>query len=260
MTRALLHTDEPAAFSLERAAGRSAWLLVCDHASATIPRALGDLGVSANERTRHIAWDIGAAGVTRKLAERLDACAVLQSYSRLVIDANRPPRAPTSIVTVSERTRVPGNEGLSEAQISEREREIFTPYHDCIRDRMDERLLAKRPTALCSVHSFTASFMDVARAWHVGVLYNREARIARALLELLREDPSLVVGDNQPYSASESTDYTIVTHGERRNLPCVELEIRQDLISDPAGQAAWAERLAHLLPKAYERGLGIPYA
>jgi predicted N-formylglutamate amidohydrolase len=258
MTRVLLTDGDPPAFCLERPDGASAYLFACDHASATFPKALGDLGLTTHERVRHIAWDIGIAGVARELSRRLDACVVLQNYSRLVIDANRPPRAPSSILTLSERTRVPGNEGLGEAAIAEREREIFAPYHDCIRERLDERLRAKRPTALCTLHSFTPSYLDVEREWHAGVLYNRDDRLARALLEALRSDPALAVGDNQPYSASDDTDYTLVVHGERRSIPCVELEIRQDLIADTAGQIAWAARLARLLPEAYESALGVP--
>ena len=255
MSRMLLRADEPAAFSLERSGGASAFFLTCDHASARFPAALGDLGLDERERARHIAWDIGIAGVTRQLSKQLDACAVLQNYSRLVIDANRPPRTPTSILAVSERTRIPGNEGLGETAIEQREGEIFVPYHDCIRAQLDERLRAKRPTVLCAMHSFTPSFMDVARQWHVGVLYNRDTRMAHALLDALRADPALVVGDNQPYSASDDTDYTMVVHGERRSIPCVELEIRQDLIADEAGQIAWATRLARLLPNAYDSAL-----
>jgi predicted N-formylglutamate amidohydrolase len=259
MTRVLLQADEPEAYSLEHSAGSSAFFLACDHASATFPAALGDMGLDERERARHIAWDIGIAGVTRQLSKQLDACAVLQNYSRLVIDANRPPRTPTSILAVSERTRIPGNEGLSEADIEQREREIFIPYHDCIRAQLDERLRAQRPTVLCAMHSFTPSFMDVGREWHVGVLYNRDTRIAHALLDALRSDEALVVGDNEPYSASDATDYTMIVHGEHRSIPCVELEIRQDLIEDEAGQIAWATRLAQLLPNVYERALNKPY-
>jgi predicted N-formylglutamate amidohydrolase len=259
MTRALLTDDDPPAFCLERPNGASAFLFACDHASARFPKVLGDLGVTAHERARHIAWDIGIAGVARELSRRLDACVVLQNYSRLVIDVNRPPRAPSSILTLSERTRVPGNEGLDEAELVRREREIFTPYHDCIREQLDERLRTQRATALCTLHSFTPRYLDVEREWHAGVLYNRDDRLARVLLEALRSEPALTVGDNQPYSASDSTDYTLVVHGERRGIPCVELEIRQDLIADEAGQIAWASRLARLLPAAYESALGVRY-
>jgi predicted N-formylglutamate amidohydrolase len=256
MTQRLLATDEPGAWSDERPAGLSPYLLTCDHASPRLPRALGNLGVSDQELTRHIAWDIGIAGVASKLSELLDACLVLQNYSRLVIDANRPLTAPDSIATMSERTRIPGNEGLSPGDRELRAREIFAPYHARISALIDERLQADRPLALCSLHSFTPSYADVARPWHAGLLYNSDARLSRSLLQLLQADPALVVGDNQPYTVSEDSDFTVIVHGERRGVPCMEIEIRQDLISDPVGQQSWAERLARLLPQAYAHALG----
>jgi predicted N-formylglutamate amidohydrolase len=256
MSRRLLTPDEPQAFSLERPDGCSPYVLTCDHASPLLPRALGDLGVSAPELARHIAWDIGIAGVAARLSSQLDACLVRQNYSRLVIDANRPPRSLQSVATVSERTRVPGNEGISDADLELREREIFEPYHACIRERLDARSRANRPSALCSLHSFTPSYMGVDRPWHVGVLYNKDTRLARAMLRLLPEDRGLVVGDNEPYNVSEESDYTVIVHGERRGVPCIEIEIRQDLISHEADQQVWAERLANWLPRMYASALG----
>jgi len=253
MTLSLLGPDEPPAFRVERPSGTSDYVFVCDHASARMPRALSHLGVSEAERSRHIAWDIGIAEVGYLLSQRLDASLVLQNYSRLVIDANRPPGTEQSIVTLSEHTPIPGNVGLSQAAIAQRQREIFEPYHAAIRGLLDERLAAGRPTVLCTLHSFTPTYKAVDRQWHAGVLYNRDARLAHDLLDLLRAEPGLVVGDNQPYAASEQTDYALVVHGERRGLPCVELEVRQDLIEHAAGQRQWAQRLADLLPRAYAR-------
>jgi predicted N-formylglutamate amidohydrolase len=239
---------EPAAFLVECAAGASPFLLTCDHASRRLPRRLGTLGLSEAEQARHIAWDIGIAGVGRRLSAALDACLVLQGYSRLAIDANRPPGAPDSIVGRSDGTVIPGNQDLSAEEIERRAREIFHPYHDGIRQELDARVSAGRRTTLVALHSFTPSMGGRARPWHVGVLYNRDARLGHILLERLRREPELVVGDNQPYAASDDTDYTLVTHGERRGLPHVELELRQDLIEAEAAQGAWADRLAsHLV-------------
>jgi len=256
----LLTSEDPAAFELLRPGGSSPYLLACDHASRTLPRKLGQLGVSGQELRRHIAWDIGIAGVARRLSELLDACLVLQNYSRLVIDANRPLRTPQSIVTFSEHTRVPSNEHLSEVEIAAREDEIFLPYHDSIRDQLDQREHAPQPPAICALHSFTPRYKGVERPWHAGVLYNRDARLSLFLLQALRRDPALVVGDNEPYKTSEETDYTVIVHGERRGIPYIELEIRQDLIAHEAGQVAWAERLATLLPEVYENALGTSAA
>jgi predicted N-formylglutamate amidohydrolase len=249
----LLRADDPPAFCCERSAGASDYVLTADHASRRLPASLGDLGVASEALTTHIAWDVGIAEVARRVSERLDACLILQSYSRLVIDANRTPRTAQSIVTLSERTRVPGNQELTQSDIERREREIFFPYHQCIQEALDQRSARERPIALCSLHSFTPSFHGVARPWQIGVLYNRDARLGHALLELLREDPALVVGDNQPYAVSDETDYTVVVHAERRGIPYVEIEIRQDLITGEAGQVSWAERLADLLPRIYGR-------
>jgi predicted N-formylglutamate amidohydrolase len=243
----LLAADDPPVFHVARESGASPYVLICDHAGRVLPRALGTLGVDESERMRHIAWDIGAAGVARDLAERLDAFLILATYSRLAIDLNRPPGVPSSIATISEHTRVPGNEGISAADAELRRRELFDPYHDRIRAELDARAQAARASVLVSVHSFTPSFKGESRKWHAGVLYQRDARLGHVVLAQLRADPDLHVGDNQPYAVSDATDYSIVTHGEQRGIAHVELEIRQDLIADPAGQRAWAERLARVL-------------
>jgi predicted N-formylglutamate amidohydrolase len=249
----LLAPDEPAPFALAHAEGRSPFFLTCDHAGKRLPRRLGRLGLPEAELERHIAWDIGAAGLSRLLADRLDAFLILQTYSRLVIDCNRAPGVPTSIVALSEYTEIPGNQGLGLAAAAARVREIFEPYHGRIVAELDRRKADGRPTVLLAMHSFTPVFKGVARPWHVGVLYNRDAAFGRIMGELLRAEGDLVVGDNEPYAISDETDYTIPVHGEKRGLPHVEFEIRQDLIAEPAGQLAWAERLARLLPQAYGR-------
>jgi predicted N-formylglutamate amidohydrolase len=237
--------------------GASPFLLVCDHAGRLIPRALESLGLPEEQLGRHIAWDIGAAGVARGLAEALGASAILQRYSRLVIDCNRPLEAADSIVRRSERTDVPGNADLGPSESEERARAIFWPYHEEIQARLDRRAVEGRPTVLVAMHSFTPVFLDRARQWHAGVLYNRDARLGRQLLRLLRDEGDLVVGDNEPYAAGDLTDYTIIRHGERRGLLHVEIEIRQDLISDARGQDAWAARLGRLLPRALATCQGV---
>jgi predicted N-formylglutamate amidohydrolase len=203
--------------------------------------------VSAADLERHIAWDIGAADVAIRLAAALDAFAILQTFSRLVIDCNRRPGIPASIVRISESTRIPGNEVVTVEEAAAREREIFRPYHDRIRTELDTRQAQGRPTMLISVHSFTPRFHGNQRPWHAGVLYNRDPRLAGELLRRLRAEPGLVIGDNEPYSVGDTTDYTIPEHGERRGLPHVGIELRQDLISTEASQSEWTERLARAL-------------
>jgi len=246
----LLAPDDVAPLDVQGRDGRSPFFIVCDHAGRLIPLSLGSLGLSEDQLASHIAWDVGAAGVARRLGTALGAHTVLQRYSRLVIDCNRPLDAHDSILPRSERTRIPGNQNVDPGAAEERARAIFHPYHEEIRRALDRREAMGLPTVVVAMHSFTPVFMDVARPWHFGVLYNRDARVARPLLEALRDEGDLVVGENEPYAAGDLTDYSIVQHGERRGLPHVEIEIRQDLIADGRGQDAWAERLSRLLTVA----------
>lgn len=247
---ALLAVDEPAPVVELRHDSASPFFLVCDHAGRRIPRALGDLGVPAADLVRHIAWDIGIEGVARRLSDKLDAHLIMQIYSRLVIDCNRPPGSPTSIAPLSEGTGIPGNENPALEDAAARVREIFAPYHQRIEQALDARKNAGTPTLLISLHSFTPVYAGIRRPWQAGVLYNRVSTMAHALRDLLAAPGDLVVGDNEPYSVTDDTDYTIPVHGERRGLPHVAIEIRQDLIGDEAGQEYWAARLAQTLPKA----------
>jgi len=253
----LLDHDEPTPVTFDNEAGRSVFFLTCDHAGRMIPRRLDRLGLPDHETQRHIAWDIGIGAVGRQLSLLLDAAVVLQTYSRLVIDCNRDPKVPSSIPEISELTEIPGNRGLTETARTARVNEIFRPYHEAIGAELDRRAVAGRASALVALHSFTPVFKDVARPWHAAVLYNRDARLARSLFELLSAEDGLVIGENEPYAVSDLTDYTVPVHGERRGLPHVEIEIRQDQITDLAGQVAWAERLARLLPEAYTKFLHL---
>jgi predicted N-formylglutamate amidohydrolase len=249
----LLAHDEPPAVRVLRPQAGSDFVLAADHAGRLIPRALGTLGLTESELTWHIAWDIGIAAVTEALSELLDATAVPQSYSRLVIDCNRAPGHPTSIPAISELTPIPGNEGLSEADRDARRRAIFDPYHAAISDLLDARNAGGRRALLVAMHSFTPVFKSVARSVEVGVLYHHETPLSRIMLELLRAEGDLRVGANEPYAITDDSDYTVPVHGEGRGLDHVEIEIRQDLIADSAGQAAWARRMARLLREADKR-------
>ncbi len=229
------------------AAGRSPFLFTCDHFGRLIPKVLGDLGLPASELTRHIAWDIGIAGVAETLSKHLDAHLIAQRYSRLVIDCNRPPGVPSSIPRISEATIIAGNEAISPAAAETRRRQVFDPYHERIRAVIDQRLHRHLPTVLVSLHSFTPVYAGIARPWHIGTLYQRDTRLPPRLLKHLRAEGDLVVGDNEPYAVSDETDYTIPVHGEARDLINTGIEIRQDLIADQAGQRQWADRLARVL-------------
>ncbi|NIR61340.1 MAG: N-formylglutamate amidohydrolase, partial [Gammaproteobacteria bacterium] len=196
--------------------------------------------------------DIGALAVARRMSEALGAPLVYQPYSRLVIDCNRAPGVDSSIPVESDGTRVPGNLDLTPAQIEARVEDVFRPYHETMGRLLDERAHRRRPTVLVSVHSFTPTLRTdpSPRPWAIGVIYGRDARIARHLIRLLREALACEVGDNRPYVVDLENDYTIPVHGERRGLPCVELELSQDLVADAEGQRRWADLLVEWLPRA----------
>jgi predicted N-formylglutamate amidohydrolase len=245
-TSLLLDHDEVPPVLEQNPEGRSPFLLTADHYGRLIPRMLGDLGLPSGELIRHIAWDIGIAGVAEALSNALGAHLIAQRYSRLVIDCNRPHNAPSSIPLMSEATAIPGNEKLGHDAAEARRRHIFDPYHRRITEVIDARLRQGLPTVLVALHSFTPVYAGVARPWHIGTLYHRDTRLPPLLLKLLREESDLVVGDNEPYAVSDATDYGIPMHGEARGLMNSGIEIRQDLIADQAGQQQWADRLARI--------------
>lgn len=236
----------------ERLEGDSPFLLIADHAGNAVPEKLCGLGVSAEDLNRHIGIDIGIHGVSQRLSRLLDAPYIFQHYSRLVIDCNRPPGHPTSIVPLSDGTRVPGNLDLSAAQAHLREHEIFWPYQRAIAGQISRMRLSGNAPVVIAMHSFTPRHGDYPRPrpWHVGVLFNRDDRLARPLIALLEAEGDLTVGVNEPYAVDDSGDYAIPVHCEKGGLLHVELEIRQDLIGNEEGQRAWAGRLARLLPRA----------
>jgi predicted N-formylglutamate amidohydrolase len=248
----VLTAEEIAPVTVYNERGSSPFLIVSDHAGNCIPRCLGRLGVPESEIERHVGWDIGIAGVCRVLADALDAILIMQNYSRLVIDCNRPLDSDASIPEISELTPVPGNIGLSVGEKNTRVREIFQPYHDRIDTELNRRQNG-RPRALIAMHSFTPAFMGAIRSWHAAVLYNRDARFARILMALLKSENNFVIGENEPYDISDDSDYTIPVHGERRGLHHVGIEIRQDLILGIEGQQEWGSRLAQLLSRAYQQ-------
>ena len=244
-TASLLADDEALPFRIENPDGGSPILFTADHAGRVIPRALGDLGLTEPDLSRHIAWDIGIAGVTSRLAKLLDATAIFQTYSRLVIDCNRRPDVPGAFPVVSEATPIPGNQNLTEAEKLARRVAIFDPYHEAIAALKTGRIYV-------AMHSFTPVYLGNARPMQVALLYNRNPRLSHAMAALLRAEGDLAVAENQPYYVSDETDYGVPVHAERAGLDYLEIEIRQDLIAEASGQQEWADRLARLLPLAAE--------
>jgi predicted N-formylglutamate amidohydrolase len=242
---ALLGPDELPAVEIRE--GRGPFIIVCEHASNRLPRALGSLGLPAAALERHIAWDPGAAGVAEGLAERLGGDLVLQRYSRLAVDCNRDPALADAIPERSEDTDIPHNTALDAEAKAARLRAVWTPFHDALEGLLDRRHAQGRPTVLVTVHTFTPIYRGVARPLHIGIISTGDRRIADPLLAALRRERDLIVGDNEPYSPKDNVDYTIRRHGRERGLPNVMIEIRNDLVADEAAQREWVDRLAGAL-------------
>lgn len=243
---------ESSAVATNNRDGRGAFVLTCDHASAHIPPAYAGLGLPAADLQRHIAWDIGALGLAERLSALLDAPLLHPTVSRLLLDVNRDPAAHDSIAVASEDTIIRGNRSIDAVERRHRRDWIYAPYHRQIEAVVAARLAAGKPTAMISIHSFTPVFKGLPRRWQVGVLSHRDRRMADPLLRALRADAGLQVGDNQPYAPRDGVYHTLERHAEAHGLPCVMLEIRNDLIRDTPGQQSWAERLAPLLLRAFE--------
>jgi predicted N-formylglutamate amidohydrolase len=240
---------ENGAFRLLRPAGEPGLLLVCDHATNRIPQQLGTLGLSEAERATHIAWDIGAAALTEALSERLEAPAVLANFSRLVADPNRGLDDPTLITALSDGILIPGNRNLTREAREARIAQFYAPYHAAIAEALARAKKAHRSPVIFSIHSFTPVWRGVMRPWHLGILWNKDDRVVSPLLKRLRAEGSFVVGDNEPYSGELPGD-TMDRHGTAQGLAHALIEVRQDLVAEPADVASLAGRLAPILRAA----------
>lgn len=236
------------AFEIHGEDRRARWLVTCDHASNTVPDWVsgGDLGIASTDMARHIAYDVGAAGVTRELAGLLDAPAILSGFSRLVIDPNRGEDDPTLVMRLYDGTIIPANRNLSSDDREARLVRLYRPYHTALAALASR----KSDTLICAIHSFTPCLRGRAlRPWHVGVLYADDDRLARPLLTRLRAERDLCIGDNQPYAGHLPGD-AIDRHALASGRPNVLIELRNDLIATPETQAQWAARLAPILAAA----------
>lgn len=230
--------------------GQAPVLIISDHSGRKIPSYLGDLGLTDEERRRHIGWDIGTTDMTRRLARQLDAPAVLNHVSRLVIDPNRYPGTPTSIPKIADGAFVPGNQDVDEEEFKRRIRLSFIPYHRAISKQIARLRHRVGTPVIISMHSFTPAMQKEWRPWEVGVLWSEDDRLAKPVLDALRDDDELCVGDNQPYSGNHPDSYSILFHAKRTGLPNVSFEVRQDLIDTKERAEAWADRLSRVLQPA----------
>jgi predicted N-formylglutamate amidohydrolase len=225
--------------------GPSPFVLVCDHASNRIPEEYGTMGLTAEQRLMHIAWDPGALAVALDLSEVLDAPLVHSTVCRLVIDCNRATDKHDLIPVVSERTDIAGNVGITEAERQHRIAAFHAPYHAAIDALMNARGAAGLESILVAVHSFTPTYKGVPRPWPIGLIHGTDPSFTERVRDgLLAGDPDLNVGWNEPYSALNGVTYTLEHHGDGRGLDATMIEMRHDEILEPAGVALWAERLA----------------
>lgn len=227
-------------------------LVLCDHATNALPSEYGTLGLPAAELERHIGYDIGAAEVTRKVAKALDAPAIMTRFSRLLIDPNRGLDDPTLVMRISDGAVVPGNRHLDEDERLRRVGTYYAPYHQRIDSLIEKCVAAGVPPVLLSIHSFTDNWKGVPRPWHAAILWDRDYRFSVPLLEALRSDAGIIVGENEPYDGKLAGD-CMWQHGTRRGLAHTIIEVRQDLIRTPEGQQAWGERLAHAVKAVFAR-------
>ena len=225
----------------------------CDHASHRVPRCLGDLGLAKEDLQDHIGWDPGAAELTETLARRFDAPAALSNYSRLVIDCNRAPGRPDSIPEVSDGVYVPGNFNLPADEALERKLTFFWPYHETIATLMDDVRARGDEPCFVAIHTFTPKLRSgFARAWHYGVLWDRDERIGPRLIAALRRHPGLVVGDNEPYSARDNFDFSQGHHATSKGLASALIEVRADLVREPEGLRRHARILGDALEQVFD--------
>ena len=234
------------AFETVAGAQANPLLLLCDHASNDLPAEYGSLGLAASQFQRHIAYDIGARALTLGLAERLQAAAVLSRFSRLLIDPNRGPDDPTLIMRLSDGAVVPGNAQVDGHERQRRIARFYRPYHAAITTEVARIRTQGLAPLLVSIHSFTPQWKSFPRPWHVGILWDRDAAVARAMIDGFAAQGDLAVGDNEPYHGALEGD-TLNTHGTKAGLPHALIEIRQDLIAAKTGVDEWVERVARVV-------------
>ncbi|WP_299343623.1 N-formylglutamate amidohydrolase [uncultured Maritalea sp.] len=229
--------------------GQADVLLVCEHAGQYIPQRLEGLGLKKADLDKHIGWDIGAAALTKALATRLNAPAILQRYSRLVIDCNRPPNAPDAMPEMADNILIPGNKNLSPIEEKLRAEEIFWPFHHGV----DQAISSKQFRLVLSIHSFNPVLGAVPRPWPLAFLFRGDAQTPEKLAAAISKDqPNISIGMNQPYQIDDESDWFVPRHGELNNIPHSLIEVRNDQISDKIGQNFWADQLAHAVTQLME--------
>src|SRR5262245_56777908 len=232
-------TDGP--FRLINEGGPSPIVNICDHASNRVPAAYDNLGLDRAAFDQHIAWDIGAAAISERLAERFQAPAVLAGASRLFIDCNRQLADPSLIPTASHGTEIPGNQDLSEAERERRWRGWHQAYHQAIRTVIHRKLKDGQDPIVLAMHSMTPVLRGIARPWQIAVCWSQDSRLSAPMLSALRARSGITVGDNEPYRLDAREDYSVPRHAMDRGFRHLQIEFRQDEVADAAGERRWAD-------------------
>ena len=240
------------AVSVDNRDGAGSYILVCDHASNSMPREFGGLGLEAADLGRHIAFDPGALGVAQSMAANLDAPLVRSNASRLLIDCNRPLDAPDLIAEVSEIYDIPGNKGLTIAQKAERIERFYHPFHSAVEAVVLPRLKAGKHPGFIAVHSFNPIYRGVQRPWEIGIIHDEDSAWALAMVDLIRAETGFTVGVNQPYSPKDRVYFTLERHARSRGLPAVMIEVRNDEIATDKQQAVWGDLLSRAAKTAFK--------
>jgi len=237
----LLGENDPPVYNIVNPDSESPLLLVCEHAGQAIPEKLQDLGLSQQELSLHIAWDIGASALCHQIANSLGCCAILQNYSRLVIDCNRPPQANDAMPSVSDGVTIPGNSALSDEMKTERVSSIFEPFQASVSNILE----IKNIRYALSIHSFTPKFQGQSRPWDIGFLFRSDNKSSQQLAAFIHvENPGLNIGMNEPYKIDDTSDWFVPRHCEPRRIAHSLIEVRNDHLIDQAGQQEWAKKLS----------------
>ena len=248
----VLSEAEGSCVSIERRDGKSALLIICEHASRTLPERYGDLGLSKDARESHIAWDPGALAVARGISAALDATLVSQRFSRLIYDCNRPPEAPGAMPEKSEIYPIPGNQNLGAEERKARTEALYIPFHDAVRGLIAERKARGQETVVVTIHSFTPVFNGKPRAVELGILHDADSRLADEMLTAAADAPLYKTERNEPYGPQDGVTHTLILHGVSNGFRNVMIEVRNDLIKDDAGQGVMADYLSGLLQQCLE--------
>jgi predicted N-formylglutamate amidohydrolase len=238
--------------AVERPDGKSSVMIICEHASRTLPEYFGDLGLSTEALSSHIAWDPGALAVARKMSDNLDAMLVHQRFSRLIYDCNRPPESAGAMPEISEIYTIPGNQHLQAADRQARTDALYIPFHDRIRALLKERAAREQNTVIVTVHSFTPVYNGKQRAVELGILHDEDSWLADRMLDAAAHSPLYRTERNEPYGPEDGVTHTLKLHGLANGLHNVMIEVRNDLIGDDAGQGVVAGYLTGLIQSSLE--------